>query len=346
MARRIRVLWLGVFLMAGCAPATQELGQPGSGARSQTEKVSGYAEWRAGDALIVDGQRVVSDPVTRFKSKGFDTLAAIPLGHEVEAKGRRRADGVLVATEIEVRPNGQGLFEGDIRSATSDLEARWLQSGAVFEDDGDGKERVIGRIVSRGPAVDRVRRIMTRVTPPYVNTADLRIHVVDTKDWNAMAMGNGAIWVFTGLLNDMDDDEVAIVLGHELAHYTHEHSRREFKRAFWGQLIAVGAMLATEALTDDERKKAAVAVGAMALMLVKQNGYSRNLEDQADRVGLRYAYEGGYDVSKGPRLWVRFRDKYGEQNGLMNFFLGEHSQASERVKNLNREIALNYSAAR
>jgi Zn-dependent protease with chaperone function len=345
MSRRILVLGIGLVLMAGCAPATQELGQQGSTARPQAEKLTGYAEWRMGDALVVDGQRVVAQPTTKFKSKGFERLDLIPLGHEVNVKGTRRTDGALVADEVEARVNGQGMFESDIQSATGDLEARWLQSGAVFEEDDKGKERVIGRIVPQGPAVDRVRRIMTRVTPPYVNASNLRVHVVDTKDWNAMAMGNGALWVFTGLLNDMDDDEVAIILGHELAHYTHEHSRREFKRAFWGQLIAVGAMLATEALTDDERKKAAVAVGAMALLLVKQNGYSRNLEDQADRVGLRYAYEGGYDVSKGPALWVRFRDKYGDQNGLMNFFLGEHSQASARVKNLNREIALNYAAA-
>lgn len=345
MSRRMLMLGIGLALMAGCAPATQELGQQGSGAQPQMEKLSGYAEWRTGDALVVDGQRVVAQPTTKFKSKGFETLEAIPLGHEVNVKGTRRADGAVVAAEVEARVNGQGMFEGDIRSATGDLEARWLQSGTVFEEDDTGK-KVIGRIVSQGPAVDRVRRIMTRVTPPYVQASNLRIHVVDTKDWNAMAMGNGALWVFTGLLNDMDDDEVAIILGHELAHYTHEHSRREFKRAFWGQLIAVGAMLATDALTDDERKKAAVAVGAMALLLVRQNGYSRNLEDQADRVGLRYAYEGGFDVRKGPGLWVRFRDKYGDQNGLMNFFLGEHSQASARVKNLNREIALNYSAAR
>ena len=38
-------------------------------------------------------------------------------------------------------------------------------------------------------------------------------------------------------------------------------------------------------------------------------GYSRELEDQADRVGLRYAHEAGYNVSVGPSLWGRWRDK-------------------------------------
>jgi Zn-dependent protease with chaperone function len=45
----------------------------------------------------------------------------------------------------------------------------------------------------------------------------LRAHVVDAREWNAAALGNGAVWVYTGLLDEMTDDELAIVLGHELA---------------------------------------------------------------------------------------------------------------------------------
>lgn len=46
----------------------------------------------------------------------------------------------------------------------------------------------------------------------------------------------------------------------------------------------------------------------------------------------------------GQAAWLRFRDKYGDQNGFVNFFLGDHSRASARVKNLDREIALNYTS--
>jgi hypothetical protein len=59
-------------------------------------------------------------------------------------------------------------------------------------------------------------------------------------------------------------------------------------------------------------------------------------------VGLRYAYEGGFDVNRGPLPWKRFLDKYGDQNRVLNFFLGGHSQASARIRNLEREIVLNY----
>ena len=78
--------------------------------------------------------------------------------------------------------------------------------------------------------------------------------------------------------------------------------------------------------------------GAMAW----SNGYGRNLEDQADRVGLRYAYEAGYDISKGPRLWNRFAKRYGEQGKVANFFFSDHSQSSARAAKLEKEIAFNY----
>lgn len=327
---------------AGCALLVLTVAAPEAQRAAPTEKISGYAEWRRGPVLVVDGQRVIVNAATKLKGRGIASFDAIPLGYEVEAKGVRLPDGVLLASEVEAKANGDGMFEGDIRRATDDLEAKWLRSGAVTEEDEDGEATLVGTLVTRGEHVDRVQRIVRRVMPPYVDESSLRTHVVDTKDWNAMAMGNGAIWVFTGLLDDMDDDEVAIIIGHELAHYTHEHSRREFKRAFWGQLIALGAIVATELATDDEKKKTAVAVGALVTALTMRNGYSRNLEDQADRVGLRYAYEGGYDVRKGPKLWERFRSKYGQANGIVNFFLGEHSQASARIRNLEREIALNY----
>ena len=73
-----------------------------------------------------------------------------------------------------------------------------------------------------------------------------------------------------------------------------------------------------------------------------KNGYGRSLEDQADRVGLRYAYEAGYDITKGPRLWQRFARKYGEPGKVQNFFFSDHSLSAARAAKLERELALNY----
>lgn len=312
-----------------------------SGQRTRTEKFSGYAEWHKDHDVLVDGQRITSDSRTRFKGQGITSLDAVPLGYEVNVTGVRLSDGRVAASEVEAGPNGTELFEKEVREATDQMEAKWLQGGGVFEADKEGRERLVGATVERGADVDRARRILARVVPPYVGLSAVRLHVVDTGDWNAMAMGNGALWVFTGLLRDMSDDEVAVVVGHEVAHYTHEHTRRSFRRAMWGQLILAGAALAAWQVKD-EKAQAAVGLASLFSVMAFTNGYGRDLEDQADRVGLRYAYEAGYDVGRGPALWQRFRDKYGDQNRLANFFVGNHSVASARIRNLNREIALNY----
>jgi Zn-dependent protease with chaperone function len=167
---------------------------------------------------------------------------------------------------------------------------------------------------------------------------------VQTKEWNASAMGNGAIWVYTGILDEMTDDEMAIVLGHELAHFSHEHSRRSRKRGMWTSIVGLGAVVASSTLDNDGARIAAMS-GSMLGMTAFSSGYSRDLEDQADRVGLRYAHEAGYDVRKGPVLWGKFRKKYGERDSVTNFFVGSHSRPSDRIRNIERELRTNYRTA-
>jgi Zn-dependent protease with chaperone function len=317
-------------------------GGPAS-AQSRAEKVDGYAEFHQGDAVVVDGQRVVITPATKLKVKGARVRTArdVPLGFDVEAEGVRDHDGRLIAAKLAVKPNGVALFENDVREATNTIESMWLREGEVYHQDGRGRRERMGRVVSAGPQVDRVQRIIGRLRPPYVGRDSVRVHVVESQEWNAMAMGNGSLWVFTGLLDDMDDDEVAIVLGHELAHFTHEHSRRGMKRALWAQLLAAGIVGAAETV-DSRRAQELIAIAGVFSLTAWQSGYGRTLEDQADRVGMRYAYEGGFDVSKGPRLWARFTEKYGNQDAVTNFFFSHHSRSSVRQKNLHREISLNY----
>ena len=79
-------------------------------------------------------------------------------------------------------------------------------------------------------------------------------------------------------------------------------------------------------------------LGAGLGLSAMQSGYSRELEDQADRVGLRYAYEGGFDISKGTTLWAKFREKYGEQDKVSNFFGGSHSRPTDQIKNIEKQL--------
>ena len=119
---------LALALCAGLAPRCV-----------QTEELKGYAEWRKGVVLIVDGQRVVSSAATKLTGT-VKTPDEIPIGFEVKATGARRADGAFVATSLEAKPNGSALFESEVLSVSNDIERQWLTGGAATEEEEvDGK---------------------------------------------------------------------------------------------------------------------------------------------------------------------------------------------------------------
>jgi Zn-dependent protease with chaperone function len=317
---------------------------PAAAGAAAAESLDAYAEWRKGEVLVVDGQRVVAGPRLDFDGDGqARDFASIPLGYEVKVEGERDARGVLLARKLRARPNGRALFEGDLKTAFDQMEAQYQKAGRMFDQDGAGRMQSYGRLHDEGPAVERVRRIARRLTPPYLTGDEFRVYVVDNKEWNAMAAPNYSIYVFTGLLGEMDDDEVAIILGHELVHATHEHSRKGYKKSLLVQLAALAGVAVAEEAVDNKTARAAAQLALVLGASAWQNGHGRRHEDQADRVGLRYAHEAGYDVRRGPGLWNRFAVKYGSGSKTLNFFFGNHSVAKDRARNLEREIRVNYA---
>ncbi len=315
-------------------------------ATQAAEKLKGYVEYRKGEFLIVDGQRVAADRKTKVEgsSRQARRFETIPVGYEVEVKGRRRGDGAILARSIEASRNRDTGVEESLKKGFDEIEALYRKEGRMVNMDEQGKVvQDYGALLQSGPLVDRTRRIADSLLPPYLTPADVRVYVVENQEWNAMAAPNYSIYVFSGLLKDMDDDEVAIVVGHEIAHATHEHSRQQYQRNTW---IALGAALTAEiagGAIEDESLGQMAQMGTLLSASAVINGYSRDHEDQADRVGLRYAFEAGYDVRKGPRLWKRFADKYGDSNVAVNFFFGGHSRSSKRARLLEEEIAFHYS---
>ena len=326
----MNTLVVGVFLALGLALS-------GS---FKLETIAGYAEYKHGDTLIVEGQRVVATAST--KVKGAKRVADIALGNEVKAKGQRNSAGVFLAQEVETRPNSSGSTEQQIIAASNEAEQTWVKEGMMFEPADSGKINKVGDLLESGPYVTRARRIMDRIRPSYVPASALRVRAVKTDQWNASAMANGAIWVFTGLMDALSDDELAIVLGHELTHYTHEHMRRQMSKGTVGQIVGAAAAIGVSQIKNSTAQQVAAFGGQMGLSAL-MTSYSRDFEDQADRVGLRYVYEGGFDPAKGPGLWQKFKDKYGETDKVTNFFTGDHSRPTERIRNLQRQIQLNYS---
>jgi predicted Zn-dependent protease len=70
--------------------------------------------------------------------------------------------------------------------------------------------------------------------------------------------------------------------------------------------------------------------------------HGRELEDEADRVGLEYMVGAGYDPFEAPKVWKIFNQHTGDQSAATNFFFSDHSTHRARISNLTREINGNY----
>jgi len=304
--------------------------------------IEGIAEFRSTSFLIVDAQKLSLDEETKWDEDEFKSINDIPLGYKVEAKGFRMKDGSVLAKKIEVKPNKTGIIEEIIIETANEIEKTWNKNGYASFIDNKGNEENVGKLIVSGKEVDRIQTLLRAITPPYLKERDLHLYVIDNKEWNAFVLANGSIYVLKGLLDSMNDDEIAIILGHELAHYTYKHSYSKYKIELASKLALYGINKIKDKITDDERMQYAIKLSGGMLSVVGKNQYSQSNEIQADRIGLRYAAEAGFDVTKSPDLWVKFGNKYTDQNGLYNFFMGDHPTFNLRMNKLREEIKNNY----
>src|SRR5262245_11810289 len=150
-------------------------------------RLDGYAEWRRGDFVIVEGQRVRVSASTKWQG-GPTSLAAIPLGSEVKVRGVRAADGAVIAQGIETHPNGDAMFEGDLKKAFDERERYYVERGRMYDAaEGNSRGHDYGRLLDEGREVERARTIAQSLVPQSMNAQAFRVYVVDNKEWNAMA---------------------------------------------------------------------------------------------------------------------------------------------------------------
>jgi len=304
-------------------------------------EIEAYAEFRKGGIFIADGQRVRIWVGTEMIGDEVVNPADVKLGYRFKVEGVRISDGLIIADKIESEPNTREYLSGSVESMANNLENTWAQVGYVYQDEGD-HQVIIGDIIDYDDRVVRVERIMKSLTPSYLAPGEIRMYVVEAELWNAVAMPNGSIWVNTGLIDALSDDELAIVLGHELAHYTHEHARKGTGASWWKQTLAsVGASVLLGLIPGGTARDVGQ-VAAIAGTRMWTAGYGSGMEAQADRVGTRYAFEAGYDVYAGPEVWARFRDRYGYQAYDNETLLETHVKPDDRIENIEQEIEINY----
>lgn len=160
----------------------------------------------------------------------------------------------------------------------------------------------------------------------------IRVKVIQNAYLNAFAYPNGTIYIHTGLLAQMDnEDQLAAVLAHEMIHCLRRHALRAFRkyREQPSVLTAVQqTLLKTRGLQDMARNLGIT--GTMAAI----SGYARELEAEADRLGIELMIAAGYNPKKALLLFDHMIAEI-EQEGLEEpFSFGSHLTVRQRVEHL------------
>ncbi len=170
------------------------------------------------------------------------------------------------------------------------------------------------------------------------------VNLIGSQQINAFCMPGGKIAFFTGILETLKltDDEVAIVMGHEMAHALREHGRERVGKM---RLAQVGTVIAAigGALLGFGDLGGQVASGAAQLTMLK---YGRDDETEADLVGLDLAARAGFDPRAGIIVWQKMAAVgKGQPPQWLSSHPSHGTRISEITRNLNRAMPL-YAKAR
>ena len=218
------------------------------------------------------------------------------------------------------------------------LEAQAAQQYLQLKDQAEQKGALVP---ANHPETMRLRAIAKRLIPhalrwnPRAPQWEWEVSLINSKQVNAFCMPGGKIAFFSGILTSLKltDDEVAIVMGHEMAHALREHGR---ERAAKSGATNIAARLAGAGLAYwlgvDPRITNTVAGGAAKLAILN---FSREDETEADLVGLDIAARAGIDPRAGIALW----QKMGMLNkGAPPQWLSTHPAGINRIGDIRKHL--------
>ncbi|MDW8051558.1 MAG: M48 family metallopeptidase [Armatimonadota bacterium] len=176
---------------------------------------------------------------------------------------------------------------------------------------------------------ERVQTIGQRIVA-LVGDKDFKFSfkVLESPEVNAFALPGGPIYVFRGLIDLVgdDDDMLACVLAHEIAHVNRRHANKQYTQGLWRGVII--------SLTTRGKVRDAAEIADVLMQL----RYSRQHEYEADRLAVEYAYKAGYD----PNGLIRFLELLKREEKIGNRWvetnLRTHPFADRRLEEARKHI--------
>ncbi len=207
-----------------------------------------------------------------------------------------------------------------------------ISAASYSEQNQKAKEKNI--LITSGPAYDRLKNISTRLI------AQTGVFRDDTQQWNwqlvlinatilnATCGPGGKITFYTGLIDQLNltDDEIAAIMGHEIAHALREHGRERLSQSMAQSAVANIAM----AVAGPYGSAVSAANQAAQYVLVLPN--SRQNESEADAIGLELAARAGYNPKAAISVWQKM-NKATQGKGTFEF-LSTHPSGDTRIEQL------------
>jgi predicted Zn-dependent protease len=198
------------------------------------------------------------------------------------------------------------------------------------------KAKSAGKLVTDGEELDRLKRIGERLIKQSkafrddTNRWKWHLTLIDLPILNASCAPGGKITFYTGIIRQLDltDDEIAAIMGHEIAHALREHGREKVSLAYTQELI--GDIAA--ARSQSKEKQIFLANQVAHYLFVLPN--SRTNETEADRVDLELMARAGYDPRAAISLWQKMLRTDGGKAPPQ--FLSTHPSQSSRIADISR----------
>ena len=199
------------------------------------------------------------------------------------------------------------------------------------------------------PQLQRIRAIGTKLIPYAVQFSERyvdsknptnrakqwrwEVALIASKQINAFCMPGGKIAFYTGIIDtlQMTDDEIAMVMGHEISHAILEHGRERAAKGTVAQVATVGASILSSILGFGNIGGQIASAGAQASML----SYGRTDETEADAVGQDIAARAGYDPRASVVLWKKMA---AVSKGSPPQFMSTHPSHETRIKDLEGHL--------
>ena len=191
------------------------------------------------------------------------------------------------------------------------------------------------------PPLLRLKTIAERLIPHTRRFSDRsdawrwEVNLLGSKQVNAFVMPGGKIAFYTGIIDrlKLTDDEIAMIMGHEMAHALLEHGREREGQARLAQIATIGASVFSQILGYGDLG-GQLASGASQLTLLK---FSRGDETEADLVGMDIAARAGYDPRAAIKLWQKMSSLASGQ-GQPPQFLSTHPAHATRIDTIGAAL--------